>query len=215
MRTSLIAFLLLTLTFCGTKKDSDNSVDQVSQEASVDVCQRAFQRFKSIQKGSSEFINSSLSYKDYKDLWKKYPDLEKMYQDIEAGEFKDVLRCGGNIDYYGLVLVRLHKYEFEEKEEQEPSLEQLIPHDLEMEYNSIKSRVLQEGWIWDEIAYNDCEIETPTEQVYSFCGHSYTVPRAQEVMVYMVVKGESTPFRFLLIETDNGFKFIPEFFFTF
>lgn len=202
---------VLVLSACTTKKESEYAGEkpepQPVEGSPADVCELTYNRLLALQKGETLFAKSSLLYADYQNLWKTYPDLERLYSDSRSEKFNDAVQCGGRLGYYGQMLLDIHQLEVDGTGN--GTLKNAFTENEKRYFDVWKQHTQTEGWVWQDIKYNDCDIDdTQATGAYKFCDEAYKLPPIYSVTLFITLKEQSTPFRFVVIKTDDGLKFL-------
>lgn len=221
LKTTLSLLATLLLFGCGGNANStENNVSDKKKEKSTlntDPCQLAFEQIKNMADGPDVFMKPMFNYDDFQEVKRNYPDLQKyyqMYRDIKDGTMEDnPQRWGGRFNDSNPVLI-LYAYEKEKGGDLKKNLETLMKE----YYSDGKEQLLNEGWIWSEIEYNDCEFNEYyfEEGVYKYADQRFQLPNMKNMTIYLNKDGESIPIAHTIIETKEGWKILlPSVFYSF
>jgi hypothetical protein len=209
----LMVSLLTSLSLaCSIKSDSkDKTASKVltgNLKNNSDPCQMAYEQIKNMAEGPEVFMESMFSYNDFQQIKDDFPDLEnyfKLYKDIQEGRINADPNKWGYFNDSNPILI-LYSYE----QENRGNLSKELTERLEEYYFGAKQELLNEGWIWDDIQYNDCKLSNYYHEpgIYEYANQSFHLPNMKEMTLTIIVNNEPVPIKYNIIETSKGWKLL-------
>jgi hypothetical protein len=221
MQSSLSIYLIIGILFIAGCKGGSSSSEEDHENTSIadksmllpeDPCQLAYQVISTLNEGPQKFRAATLTYDDFQRIKKDYPaihKLYKLYKDLQDGTVDSNPVRWGSRFHESNPLLQLYIYEMEYSTE--IPLRDKMNELVEDNYRATRDAAREEGIIWDEIRYNECELNryfTLSDDTYEYADQTFKLPKMMFVDLSIVINGNAEVFRNLAVETPGGWKFV-------